>query len=89
VTDGPEAALARAFDAAGGADVRLGGGAGTIRQYLHAGLVDELHVAIVPVLLGSGERLFDLPEGGPAGYGCVEFVASPAVMHVRLARTGG
>jgi dihydrofolate reductase len=89
VTDGPAAALARAFDAAGGADVRLGGGVGTIRWYLRAGMVDELHLAIVPILLGSGERLFDFADGGPVGYHCVEFVASPAVAHVRLARTGG
>jgi dihydrofolate reductase len=84
VTDGIEAALARAFDAAGGRDVRLGGGVGTIRQYLRAGLVDELHVAVVPVLLGGGERLF---EGDAAtGYEIVEYVASPTVAHARLAR---
>jgi dihydrofolate reductase len=87
VTDGIEAALARAFNAAGGADVRLGGGASTIQQYLRAGLIDDVHVAIVPTLLGNGERLFDNLDGGPDGYECVEFVASPAVMHVRLART--
>lgn len=89
VTDGPETALARAFDAAGGADVRLGGGVATIQQYLRAGLVDELHLAIVPVLLGSGERLFDHLDGGTEGYECVELVASPAVAHVQLARKGG
>jgi dihydrofolate reductase len=88
VTDGIEAALERAFDAAGGQDVRLGGGVATIQQYLRAGLVDELHLAIVPVLLRSGERLFDhFDGGGPEGYACVEFVASPSVAHVRLART--
>jgi len=86
VTDGIKAALDLAFAAAGGQDVRLGGGAATVRQYLAAGLVDELHVAVVPVLLGGGERLF---EGGVGadGYRCVELVASPAVAHVRLART--
>jgi dihydrofolate reductase len=83
VTDGIEAALARAFEAAGGRDVRLGGGAATIRQYLRAGLVDELDLAIVPILLHGGERLLD---GGTAGYRCVEFTPSPAVAHVRLAR---
>src|SRR6266568_587947 len=57
--DGVHRALDRAVAAAGGADVRLGGGAATIRQYLRAGLLDELHVAIVPVLLGGGERLFE------------------------------
>ena len=86
VTDGIEAALERAFDAAGGDDVRLGGGVGTIQQYLRAGLVDEMHVAIVPVLLGSGERLFDNLDGGPAGYECVEFVNSGSVAHVRFVR---
>jgi dihydrofolate reductase len=87
VDDGIEAALQRAFEAAEGQDVRLGGGVATIQQYLRAGLLDELHLAIVPVLLGSGERLFDHLEGGPRGYECVEFVSSPSVAHVRLART--
>jgi dihydrofolate reductase len=57
VTDGIHAALQRATDAANGQDVRLGGGVATIRQYLQAGLVDEMHVAISPILLGSGEHL--------------------------------
>ncbi|MDQ1712279.1 MAG: hypothetical protein QOE45_1729 [Frankiaceae bacterium] len=85
VTDGIEAALARAYDAANGADVRLGGGAATVQQYLRAALVDELHVAVVPVLLGGGERLFD--DVDMHGYTCVEHVASPAVTHVRFVRT--
>jgi dihydrofolate reductase len=87
VTDGIETALERAFDAADGGDVRLGGGASTIQQYLKAGLVDEMHLAIVPVLLGSGERLFDHLDGGPVGYRCVELVSSPAVVHVRVVRS--
>jgi dihydrofolate reductase len=87
VTDGIEAALRRAVDAAGGQDVRLGGGAATVRQYLRAGLVDELHLAVVPILLGRGERLFDDLGAGPYGYECVELAASPTVAHVRLART--
>jgi len=86
VTDGIESALEQAFDAAKGADVRLGGGAATIQQYLKARLIDEMHLAIVPVLLGSGERLFDHLDGGPAGYRCVDLVSSPAVAHVRLIR---
>jgi dihydrofolate reductase len=86
VDDGIEAALSRAFDAAGGEDVRVGGGASTVQQYLRAGLIDEMHLAIVPILLGSGERLFDHLDGGPNGYECVEFVSSPAVSHVRFAR---
>lgn len=83
---GIEAALRRAFEAADGDDVRLGGGPATIQQYLRAGLIDELHLAIVPTLLGGGERLFGHLDGGPGGYECVEFVSSPAVAHVRLAR---
>lgn len=86
VTDGPEAALARATEAARGADVRLGGGAATIQQYLAAALVDELHIAVVPHLLGAGERLFDHLDGGPAGYRCSEFVASPAALHAVFVR---
>ena len=86
VEAGIESALEQAFEAAGGQDVRLGGGCSTIQQYLRAGLLDEFHFVISPVLLGSGERLFDNLDGGPEGYKCVEFVASPAVTHVRLAR---
>src|ERR1700730_3692261 len=87
VNDGIHAALERAFDAAGGDDVRLGGGVAAIQQYMRAGLIDEMHLAIVPSLLGSGERLFDHLDGGPVGYECVEFVSSPSVLHVRFART--
>ena len=87
VTDGIEAALEQACAAAGDTDVRLGGGAAAVRQYLRAGLVDELHVAVVPVLLGSGERLFEGPAS--AGLECVEFVGSAAVAHVRSALTAG
>jgi dihydrofolate reductase len=86
VTDGIESALAQAFDAAGGADVRLGGGASAIQQYLRAGLVDEMHVVVVPILLGAGERLFEKLEGAENLYECVELVSSPAVSHVRLSR---
>jgi dihydrofolate reductase len=88
VDDGIEAALARAFDAAGGDDVRLGGGASTVQQYLRARLIDDLHIAVVPILLGSGARLFDHLDGGPDGYECTELVASPSVAHVRFSRTG-
>ena len=87
VDDGIESALKQAFAAADGKDVRLGGGVATVQQYVRAGLIDEMHVAIVPILLGSGERLFDNLDGNPGGYACVELVASPAVAHVRLART--
>ena len=87
VSDGIEAALARAVEAAGGQDVRLGGGASTVQQYLRAGLVDEMHLAMVPVLLGSGERLFDDLDGGPEGYECTDVVCTPSVTHFRLSRT--
>jgi dihydrofolate reductase len=88
VTDGIEAALERAFEAAGGLDVRVGGGASTIQQYLRAGLLDELHLAIAPVLLGGGERLFDHLDGAVAGYECVDFTATPAAAHAVLRRKG-
>jgi dihydrofolate reductase len=87
VTEGIHAALERARAAAKGRDVRLGGGVATIQQYLRAGLVDELHVAIAPVLLGSGEHLFqglDLPK---LGYRCVEHASSGAATHVVLGRS--
>ncbi|MEO6712378.1 MAG: dihydrofolate reductase family protein [Mycobacteriales bacterium] len=83
VQDSIGAVLERAFEAAGGNDVRLGGGASTVQQYLRAGLIDEMHVAVVPVLLGAGERLFER-SGVPAGYDRVEFVSSPKVGHFRL-----
>jgi dihydrofolate reductase len=86
VGDGIEAALERAIDAADGDDVRLGGGVATVQQYLRAGLIDELHVPIVPVLLGGGERLFDHVDGSADGYEVVDLVSSPAVAHARLQR---
>lgn len=86
VTDGIAAALQRARAAAGGRDIRIGGGVSTIRQYLRAGLIDELHLAVRPVLLGTGEALLadmDLPA---LGYECVEHVAGERAMHVFLRR---
>ena len=76
----------QAFAAAAGGDVRLGGGVSTVRAYLRAGLVDEVHLAIVPVLLGRGERLFEGLDDLADRYDCVELVAGPSVAHVRLAR---
>jgi dihydrofolate reductase len=75
-----------ARDAANGLDVRLGGGVATIRQYLRASLIDEMHVAIAPVLLGSGESLLagmDLPA---LGYRCIEHVPTHRATHVVIAR---
>src|SRR5207245_1075090 len=84
--EGIESALERAFEAADGMDVRLGGGASTVQQYLQAGLIDEIGLAVVPIFLGSGERLFDHLDGGPTGYECMEMVCSPAVTHARFVR---
>lgn len=86
VTDGIHAALERAREAAGGMDVRLGGGTATIRQYLEAGLIDELHLVTSPVILGSGENLLggmDLPQ---LGYKVSEHITSPAALHVVLTK---
>jgi dihydrofolate reductase len=86
VTDGIEAALDRARQAAGGKDVRVGGGVSTIRQYLRAGLVDEMHLAIAPVLLGAGEALLtgiDLPA---LGFKCTEHVPTALATHVVLSK---
>jgi len=86
VTDGIESALEQAYAAAEGKDVRLGGGVSTVQQYLRLGLVDEMHVAIAPVLLGSGERLFEPADGVNWNYECVEMVGSPSAVHVRFAK---
>ena len=85
VTDGIHSALEQAYDAAGGQDVLVGGGASTVQQYLRADLIDEMHVAIAPLLLGSGERLFDNLDGGTEGYTC-ELIASPTVVHAVFTR---
>ena len=82
VTGGIREALRLAREAAGDKDIRLGGGVATVRQYLEAGLVDELHIAISPVLVGAGEHLFaglDLPA---LGYQVAEHVASPKATHL-------
>jgi dihydrofolate reductase len=88
VDGGIETALNAASEAAGDQDVLVGGGAATIRQYLRESLIDEMHLVVVPVLLGSGERLFDDLGPGTGNYRCVEHVSSQAVTHVRIARTG-
>jgi len=84
VTEGIHAALQQARDAAGGQDVRLGGGVATIRQYLRAGLIDELHLAVRPTLLGSGENLFAGIDMAALGYQCAEHVSTEHVLHVVL-----
>ena len=86
VTEGIEAALDQARAAAHGKDVRIGGGASTIRQYLQAGLIDELHLAISPVLLGRGEPLFEGIDLTALGYRVQERVLTEAAMHLVLVR---
>jgi dihydrofolate reductase len=86
VTDGIHSALQRARDAAGGLDVRLGGGVATIRQYLQAGLIDQLQSVVSPVILGSGESLFTGLDLLKLGYNCTQHVTSPAVLHFELTR---
>jgi dihydrofolate reductase len=86
VTRGIHEALDQAREAAHRKDVRIGGGANTIQQYLRAALIDELHVAIVPVLLGGGERLFEGVDLRALGYACVRFVASEKATHFVLQR---
>jgi dihydrofolate reductase len=86
VTGGIREALDRAREAAAGMDVRIGGGPDTIQQYLREGLIDELHIAIAPVLLGRGETLFDGVDMRALRYECVEFVASEKATHVVLRR---
>ncbi len=86
VTDGIGAALKRATAASNGKEVRIGGGIATVQQFLRAGSIDELHLAISPVLLGSGERLFADLDMVKMGYRCTEHVATPRATHVVLCR---
>jgi dihydrofolate reductase len=86
VTGGIHAALKQAMEAANGLDVRLGGGVSTLRQYLQAKLVDEMHLAVSSVLLGRGEHLFAGLDLRGLGYECTQRVPSAATTHVALAR---
>jgi len=87
VTGGIHEALTRATETANEKDIRLGGGVSTIRQYLTAGLIDELHLAISPVLLGSGENLFTGIDMAKLGYQCTEHIATANATHVVLTKT--
>lgn len=87
VTEGADVALARAREAAAGRDVRVGGGVDVIRQHLGRRQIDEMHIAISPVLLGSGERLFEGVDLPALGYACTRHVATPRATHVVLSRT--
>lgn len=86
ITGGIVEALDNAREAAEGKDVRIVGGVNTIQQYLREGLIDEMHIAISPVLLGSGERLFEGVDLRTLGYECIEYVASEKAAHVVLRR---
>jgi dihydrofolate reductase len=86
VTGGIHEALDAARKAANGRDVRIGGGANTIQQYLRAGLVDEMHFATAPVLLGAGERLFERVDLRSLGFECQQFVATEKAVHTVLRR---
>jgi len=86
VTDGIEAGLDRARAAAQGKDVRIGGGAATIRQYLKAGLIDEMHLAVSPILLGQGEPFWEGIDLTSLGYTIKERVLSEAAMHLVVGR---
>lgn len=87
VTTGIHAALQQATEAAHGKDIRLGGGVATIRQYLRAGLIDEMHVAMAPLVLGSGEHLFGDIDVCKLGYQCTEHVPTPDATHIVIAKT--
>ena len=84
VTDGIQAALQLAKAAAGGKDVRLGGGVSVIRQYLEAKLIDEMHLAISPVILGRGEHLLGGIDTLALGYACTRHVTTPNATHFVL-----
>jgi dihydrofolate reductase len=84
VTGGIVSALERAREAAQEKDVRIGGGVATIQQYLRAGLIDELHLAFRPILMGSGENLFAGIDMPALGFGCTEHVSTEHAMHVVL-----
>ena len=86
VTGGIHEAAERAREAAGGKDVRIGGGISTIRQFLNAGLVDEMHLALAPVLLGDGEALLAGIDVSKLGFTCTEHAASEQAMHVILSK---
>ena len=88
VTDGIHAALERAREAAGDRDVRIGGGVSTVRQYLRAGLIDDMHLALRPVLLGSGENLWRGLDLRALGYECTSQLQGERANHVFIGRTG-
>jgi dihydrofolate reductase len=87
VSDGIESALAKAREAAKGKDVRIGGGVATIRQYLQAGLIDQMHLAYSPVYMGKGENLLTGIDLSSLGFKLVERVCGENAMHVLLRKS--
>lgn len=88
VTDGIDSALRQAREAAGGKDVRVGGGVSTVHQYLRKRLIDDMHIAVSPLLLGSGESLFAGIDLAALGYACTEQVGSPRATHFTVTKQG-
>ncbi len=86
VTEGIHAALERAVDSAKGKDVRIGGGANVIRQYLNAKLIDEMHIAVSPIFLGSGESLFQNTDLTSLGYKCTEHAYTDNATHLIISK---
>ena len=86
VTEGIHEALEQAKKAAGGKDVTIGGGADVAQQYLRAGLIDEMHLHVVPLMLGDGVRLFENADGRQTRFECTRVVSSPEVTHYRYRR---
>jgi len=86
VTDGIASALKKAEEAAKGKDIRVGGGVATIREYLKAGLIDDMHLAISPLLLGSGEHLLQGIDLKKLGYRCIEHVPTETATHVVIGK---
>jgi dihydrofolate reductase len=82
VTDGIESTLQKAREAAGGKDIRVGGGVSTVQQYLSARLIDEMHLAMSPVLLGAGENFFACLNLRALGYACTDRVATASTTHL-------
>jgi dihydrofolate reductase len=89
INNGIESALARARTAAGGRDIRIGGGADLIEQYLNAGLVNEFTISIAPVVLGGGTRLFDSIKFGQVSLELIDTIPSPRATHLRYAVSPG
>jgi dihydrofolate reductase len=86
VTDGIQSALRQAQDAAGGKDIRVGGGVSLIRQYLRARLIDEMHLAMAPIFLGAGENLFAGLDLSALGYACSSHVSTPNATHLMVTK---